>query len=80
MTKANRLSRSARCSSSCSLLENKLKDPVCEIEATLAENTKRYGHFYELNLKALLLRTQKTKNVALKKLDSFLSYLPEKRI
>ena len=40
--KSQRLSRSGRCSSSCSLLENKLKDPVCEIEATLAENTKRY--------------------------------------
>ena len=36
MTNANRFNKSARCSSSCSLLENKLSDPDCEIEATLA--------------------------------------------
>ena len=43
MTNANRLSKSARCSSSCSLLENKLNDPDCDIEATLAE--KKYNKF-----------------------------------
>lgn len=38
MTKASLLSSSARCSSSCSLLENRLSEPDCEIDDTLAES------------------------------------------
>ena len=48
MTNANRFNKSARCSSSCSLLENKLSDPDCEIEATLAG--KKGGNMIEYYL------------------------------
>ena len=48
MTNANRFNKSARCSSSCSLLENKLSDPDCEIEATLA--VKKGGNMIEYYL------------------------------
>ncbi len=37
MTKARRLRRRDRCSSSCSLLEKMLRDPDWEIDETLAE-------------------------------------------
>ena len=55
MTNANRLSKSARCSSSCSLLENKLNDPDCDIEATLAEkNITNYHGFFKKEKSALI--------------------------